>query len=220
MNILGLIEIEKKTDVLAFTAFIISILTAVYQIGLFVIGPNAKLLVPEGITMVRFDDSPPQPYISVIAPISIANTSGAQEPLLLLRQTAVVQVGDRTIPLTWHDIIEAPISGGTIKFDNSKAVSPFIIDTKKVSSNLIRFTPQRKPCEPDDTDCKPNQPFVSFEEFRSLYLKATQDGTKFFEVRLSAEFDNHKPVHVSCKIPMMLNHVKQLRNSGYFMELC
>ena len=191
-----------------------------YQLGLFVIGPNAKLLVPEGVTIARFDNRPGQSFVSIIAPISVANMSDAREPLLLLKQTAVVQIGDRTIPLTWHDIIEAPISGGAVQFTNSKAISPFIIDTKKVSSNLIRFTPQRTPCKPDGADCNPNQPFVSFEEFRTMFLKAIQDGSKFLDVRFAAEFANHEPVNVSCKIPMIPNQLKLLRNLGYFMELC
>lgn len=220
MNLLGLIEIERKTDVLAFTAFIVSVLTATYQIGLFLVGPDPKLLVPEGVTIARFDNRPDQSFISIIAPISIANTSGAQEPLLVTKQTAEISFAGVSIPLQWHDTVEAPIAGDAVKFSESRVVYPFVVDRKGIVSKVVRFTPQRQPCREQEKECDPNRPFVSFDQFRSMFLEAMRNGVKSARVTFTVESANHAPVRVVCDIPLVPNHLKLLRNVGYFSELC
>jgi hypothetical protein len=113
-----------------------------------------------------------------------------------------------------------PISADTgAKFEKTRAVHPFVIDTKKINSELVRFTPQRESCVPTE-GCDPNQPFVSTEDFRSSLLEALQMGAKTAQIDFSIEFDNHKTVTRSCSIPLMPNHVRLLRDLGYFMELC
>ncbi|MEM9670440.1 MAG: hypothetical protein AAF950_16080 [Pseudomonadota bacterium] len=219
MNILGIIEIERKTDLLAFAAFMISVMTAFYQLGVYLSGPKAKLLAPEGVTIAQFENRPGQQYVSVIAPISVVNESNASEPLLVTKQTALLKIGAQTKLLSWHDWIDAPIGAEGISFLTSEAVHPFVIDTKKISSGLIRFTPQRDPCN-KSAKCDPNDPFITFEDFRGMVLQALGNGFEQFETVVSVEFDNHETVTKVCSAPLHPIHLKLLRDIGYFMELC
>jgi hypothetical protein len=178
------------------------------------------VLAPEGAAIAIYKAETGREYVSIVAPISLANESNAQEPLLVVKQTARIVIGKREIPLIWHDILEVPINAETgAKFDRTRAVHPFVIDTKKINSELVRFTPQRAPCEKVD-GCDPNRPFMSPEAFRDLVQETLQAGTTTAQIDISIDFDNHETVSKSCAIPLMPNHMRLLRDLGYFMELC
>lgn len=218
INLFGL-HIDRKTDILAIAAFVISMLTVVYQVYTSLAQPRAKLLMPEAATLVKYDNLRGQQFISVVAPISIAHTSTAIEPLLVMRQTVLITVAKRQAKLTWHDQVEVPISEEGATFKQTKALHPFIIETKKISSGLVRFTPQRLPCL-GEAGCDPNTPFVSLEDFADMLADALFDGARTLELRFTVEFDNHAPVSATCIAPIMPNQLKLLREVQYFMEHC
>jgi hypothetical protein len=218
MNFFG-IQIERKTDILAFTAFIVSVLTAIYQLGTVLMGPKAQLLPPEAVTLVLFENSPGHKFISVVAPISISNTSNAQEPLLVTRQTAQITMGKYIIPLIWHDSIEVPIDVNGAQFEKTQALHPFIIDTKKISSQLVRFTPQRVQCA-SKLRCNKNISFMSMEDFHQALASSLFSRLEVLDVRFSIEFNNHTAVTATCRIPVMPNQLKLLNDRHYFMESC
>jgi len=219
MNFLGLFEIERKTDVLALTAFLLSALSAFYQFGILVFGPKATLIPPAAVTLYRFGGEKVPAYASVATSMSVAHTSNATEPLLVKMETATFALGKKTINLMWHGQPESPIADGETKFGKMNAIGPFIVDTKKIQSSLVVFAPQSKECGTDKT-CDVNENFLSWNAFIDLLRDAMQKGETQLTVQFAAEFTNHRTVSVSCVIPLHPNQLHLLATDNYVTERC
>lgn len=218
MNIFGL-EIERKTDVLALTAFLISVLTAVYQLGIFVLGPRATLMQPSTLMLYRFGSDNESSYLSAVASMSIANTSNASEPLLVRMETATLTVGKRRVVLHWHGQPDSPIAVGASKFEAIKAIGPFIVDTKKIQSSLVIFAPQTTACGAD-TACDVNQNYVAWRAFLGEVRSLIHTDTPTLTIELTAEFSNHKTVTAACTIPIHADQLRLLSTVGHVTERC
>jgi hypothetical protein len=213
------LEIERKTDILALTAFIISMLTATYQVGLFLKGPNAKVLSPEDVVILQHELSENQVFVAIVAPISVVNTSDAQEPLLVKRMTATIDVGDRSISLAWFDSVEAPVTSAGIKLDKTQGIYPFAVDTKKISSQRVRFTPERRRCSTGPA-CDVGAAFVSIDTFDALMSKSLYDGRKTFTARFDISFENHSAVSTTCNIRLYPDQIMRLHKNSFFVGQC
>lgn len=216
------LEIDRKTDFLAFTAFIVSVLTATYQVGVLLFGPSAQLLKPEGATITQYEASPGQVYMALIAPITISNMSDAREPLLVTRQTVAIKIGQTTISLVWHQVgnVSDDFSTSGLDFKAERDVSPFVVDTKGIASDIVLFTPQRTPCVAGTPKCTKNAEFVSLGQFQTMLDNALEERIEKMTIDFTAEFANDDALTVSCSIALRPTFYFELSESGYISELC
>ncbi len=75
IKLLG-IEIDRKTDILALAAFLISVSTIIYTISIFIQGHKVNLIPPETIMLKKETyETDGEPYIAVIATMAYVNSS-------------------------------------------------------------------------------------------------------------------------------------------------
>lgn len=224
MNVFGLFEVERKTDFLALTAFLISILTLGYQIGIYFVGPSPRLVQPDGLTIMRFEPRSGNSYISILAPVSIANTSNSPQPLLVRRYTAKLSFADREFNWEWHRRVMSTRPGDQ-KLDliDDISVAPFIVDTKNIDSNLFLFTPHNRPCKEglSTEACNVRNGFVGLSEFNKIAVSMLRKRKNNVEVVFSAQLGDDAPeTQVTCNFEFTDYALIRLRNNGYAQVLC
>lgn len=222
MRIFGL-DVDNKTDVLALTAFTISIVTAMYQVGIFFIGPNARTLEPDGMTLLIYQPSADAAYLSVLAPITVANSSNSPEPLLLIRATSKLSLNDNKIHFEWHEKVgRLDRNTGALVLEDLSTVTPILIDTKRIMSSFILFTPQSRECplEMERQECNRRNGFISKRDTITMSEKQFSRG----DLQLSAEFsllyENDTPSCVRCVIDYGPSELNRLEELGYVSRLC
>lgn len=222
MKILGL-EIERKTDFLAFAAFILSMLTVFYQVGVHLIGPDGRILKPEGATLMQFEPKEGVSYVSVLAPVSILNASGSPEPLLVRNLIVTLDYADKKTKWEWHRRVEGvEAKPNRIEFGNAYTVGPFAVDSKKVQTSFYLFVPHSRPCG-DGTgvdECNRQNGFISIRDFKSQMKSALMSKSNKASLLFEAIYENHAVNSVKCVFEIDPVAFLRLRKSGYVAFLC
>jgi hypothetical protein len=222
MNFLGL-EIERKTNLLTLTAFVISITTLIYQIGTYLVGPSARLLPPDGITLLQFSPTEDTSYLSVLAPVAVANQSSSRQPLLVRRYRVELVYGEQRIFWEWHlKVGKVNLVDGRVKVEDVATVTPFIVDSKKVDASFFLFVPHARTCSDEmiDDDCNRRNGFIDLADFSSMAIEQLRVGSIDAKVTLYADFDGHESRTVSCRFPFTHAEYVRLVNHGYVSVLC
>ncbi len=222
MKVLGL-EIERRTDFLAFAAFLISLGTLAYQIGTHVIRPSAKLIKPDGITIMEFTPTVRSSYLSILAPVSVVNKSNSRIPLLADRYKVRLVYGSFAASWEWHRRVSSvEYSSQKVKLVDAVAVTPIIIDTKKIDGSFFLFTPHSRPCKDGQSDeaCEIANGFVTLAQFSKIIRQNLKADNNIGSLEVSVEFDGHPTRKEICKFDFgPVEYVTLIKNS-YVQVLC
>lgn len=125
IRILG-IEIVTKTDILAFTAFLLSLSGIAYQLILFFRGPEVTLAKPRQVTIYMHPahDSNKR-YFTIISTLAYVNSGQSGNNAVVMQESVSFSLGGKQFEYTWHQFV-------TLSFVNP-------LETKKEDSRKIEF---------------------------------------------------------------------------------
>ena len=217
------IEIERKTDFLAFAAFILSVLTVFYQVFVHFVGPDAELVKPEGVTLMQFEPRDGVNYVSVLAPVSILNASNSPQPLVVRNIKTSLEYGNAFVTWEWHRRVEGvEAKTGKIDFDRAFTVGPFAIEAKKVNTNFYLFVPHARPCKDGENlnDCNQRNGFISIREFKDLIKSALRSNSYQASLDFEVEYEHHPSSKVNCDFEVDPPAFLRLRKNTYASFIC
>jgi hypothetical protein len=115
------IEIERKTDVLAFAAFLLSLSSIVYQIVVFLTGPQVTLAKPRQV--VAYMHAAPdtnERYLTLISTLAYVNSGQSQNSAVVMKESISFTLGERLEPYvyTWHEFVSLKFAAPSLKADN------------------------------------------------------------------------------------------------------
>jgi hypothetical protein len=197
MKLLGVLEIDNKTDVLAFTAFLISVVTLSYTFKSFIEGADIMLFEPPSIVVAaaQYETDGP-PYVVLISRFSYLNKGDKDYSAIVTSEKAKFRIGDQWIEHDWNAFVASTTAagvfnlGGKIKPIFRDVAAPFVVAGGDSKSHETFLAPRTITCPSADAGCDENRNFAKLDSFISEFVPLMQEGGPKalpFEVTLTAE---------------------------------
>lgn len=182
-----LIEIEKKTDVLAFAAFVISIGGLITQSVNLLKGSEVLLEPPKQIVFYEYKHSETKKYLAISAMMTYLNMGSSGYNDITKIEEAFIFIGDKTIKLTAQKFTSSSREGEKLIFKKTIDSVPVQIKSGSVVSHETKFFPW--------SSKEKGSNHIFFSDFLSL-LKTYKE----INVRIRATTYNGEELETLCKL--------------------
>lgn len=214
MKILGL-YIERKTDILAFAAFLIALGSVLFQISAYVRGPSVRLFTPEQILISAHKFPNDKTYVRFGARMAYVNTGQVGYNATIRREVLRYTLGDQTYIQTWQRFIASDFDEeGHLELKDQGVAVPFPVNASSSLSHETHFTPVVVHCPGGPPNCE----WANFLEW-VLFLRKLRD-LKEMTFHLIGEIYGEEPVEVACKIDVNPAMVAQLERAQWYAPSC
>jgi len=195
INILGL-RIDRKTDVIALTAFIIAILGTFLQIANWTRGPRVVFHAPARILVYLYLQPNGYEVVRIAAPMSYTNTAPAEYSGILKMEKATIKIGDFSSEQIWASF--GRLSRAEERFSPQiyADAAPIPVPGGGAVSHTTLFTAVPRDCSAGtkSTKCDTYGDYI----FRNKMTKALGDA-KTIEFTFTAEIYDEKPQTAQCE---------------------
>jgi len=237
MKLLGILEIENRTDILAFAAFLMSLLSVGYTIKTFLVGSNVILFRPNSVIFVAVKyHNLSDPYIATIANFSYSNDGDRGYSSIVMRESVEFTVNGNVIEQDWHAFVATTTQQGIFNLSGEivpvfkDAAAPFVLDGGNSQSHETFMASRTVACVTNQDGCDVDRAFVTVENF-TRHFKRLREGsqeTMPFRVTLTSDirgdgiFRGSDTEHVKCVLMIRVQDLDSLQNetSGYFSRPC
>ena len=214
-----IIEIDRKTDILALTSFLLSLLAIGHQALDYLAGARVELFPPSVVTLTKHDyhtNGKEDSYFIVEAPMTYVNRGQLGYNDVVKRETVsflgpngkkVVLVG-----FQHFNSMEKEGNPDELVYTEKRGASPALIPARSGISHETRFVPFNQNC--GGIPACERQNYVRFDEALGFL-----DKQKTFELEFAAELiSDDKPKVARCTISQL--GVNELRRRGWVAHNC
>ncbi|WDP90481.1 MAG: hypothetical protein HUN04_12580 [Desulfobacter sp.] len=158
INVLGIL-VERKTDILAFTAFLISIGSLILQTVNLIKGPDVRLEPPKQVLLVSEKYPDKKNYLRISAKLIYLNQGSPGYDDITKSEQAFFMLGGKRIELTGQEYVESGFVDNRFKVKKISDADPVQIKSGGVVVHETYFVPW-----PSKTGA-PSSNFIEFSEF-------------------------------------------------------
>ena len=195
------IEIENKTDILAFAAFLMSIGSLAFQFCNMIKGPKLILEPPKQVLIVPYADYGDEKYIRISATMTYFNKGSPGYHDIVKLEEAHIEFPDKKIILTGQKYVHSKEKKNDMpEIDIISDAEPVKVESGDVISHETYFVPF-----PTNTD-SPNQNFIKYSDFLGLLEQNSHVDIKFVSFNLKSR---DKKVTCRLKTSFFLEPLKQ-----------
>jgi hypothetical protein len=177
------IEVERKTDILAAAAFVISITGLTYQLYGFFQGPAIIQFPPEQLIFFP-EKSGDRYYVHAGAQMSYVNKAREGKNAVVKLQRMTFDLDGTTYELKWQFFDKFANNGNQlIRSENPEPAAPIVIKAGEAVSKETHFAPRTLPVVNQSDSATAYKNFLPWDQFVSALPKV-----KEFDVRIISEF--------------------------------
>jgi len=212
----GLVVV-RRTDLLAATAFALSLSTILYQLWTFVRGANPAIYFPDTV-YVFFDKYANGVSATRLAgQISFTNTGDTGHNAIIRDVTATIKIADRSIEQFWTSFATVTRRDTELVFDIKAAAHPIVVNGGGAASQLVTFSPRVKPCPaPTKNPCNESINFLSDTDFLKL---ASQE--KEIRITFSGRtFGSGRVIEANCTLSATEDFIQTLAKNDWYASRC
>ncbi len=173
MKLLG-IEIERKTDILAMAAFVISLGSVIGQIAILIRGADVLIDGPRQIVLFFQATAGSRGFLNAITTQVYVNNGSPGFDDILKTETLLFELSEKTISLEAQQLVDSTRNGNKLIIRNAKRWAPAKIGAKDFLSNESLFVPY-----PSLVDTERDRNFVTRDEFLTLLPRSRTLKAKF-----------------------------------------
>ena len=142
VKICGL-EIDKKTDILSFAAFLLALAGILYQVYGFFQGPQVILFPPEQIAISTFKIVPTgKEYVRFIVPMSYVNRAQPGYNAVIKRERIAFFIGSQSYVHKWQEFGSSTSDKqGNFEFSKKSDAQPLTINAGSSENHETYFAP-------------------------------------------------------------------------------
>ena len=182
------IEIERKTDILAFAAFVMSVGGLLMQMINLIKGPDIVMEPPRQILIESIENDKKITHIRFSAKLIYLNKGSPGYDDIVKSETAVVIIGDRNIQFQAIKYIVSKVENNKLKIASLSDADPVQVKSGQVVSHETYFVPwPSKP--PSESN------FIEFDDFISMLNKHKEMVVYFKSVTFSGA-----EIHQKCNV--------------------
>ena len=210
------IEIERKTDLIAFTALLLSVFSAVGLIYAFVKGSKVNMYLHEQVLMSG-DSLNGNKYLRLGATVAFSNHGEIGYDATVKQIRITLKFPDNSeYEQRWYQFVTFVNENGELKKGPTEAAVPVQIKAGSALSRDIYFTPFRKRCTAGKNDsCDEWHNYLKWDDFLG---KMTID--QKIQVMITAQFLKKKTTTASCAVTIDQHLVNQLTEYRWHSPSC
>ena len=213
-SLLGLILVERKTDILALAAFLVALASSIYQISSYLQGPEIRLFPPDQIMFEKREGPGEKQLLGIVAPMNYVNTGGAGYNGIVRREVIRFNLEATPYKYIWQEFGKSTSTGKKLKFESLGEAQPFSVSGGSSISHETRFGPYRPRCKDLDRDCL-NKNFLTVESFFDAIKRMKQ-----LKIEFAAQIYSDKETCVSCVIDIDPSLWSYLADPGWVTVSC
>jgi hypothetical protein len=206
---MALLEISRRTDILALAAFLISLSGIIYQVGLFVRGPVVTLYPPQHVLIFAHTPSPgSEQIVRFNARMTYVNTGEVGHNVVVKKERLTFRLGEETLMQAWESFTIPVPRGSELTWDKQDDAHPLPVNAKSSESHQTSFTPYPvRGLAPDDNRKFAN--YLSWDEFITKIARQEQlefewvaeiyGSSKVHRATCWIELDQHAKAHLAQK---------------------
>ncbi|MEX3954167.1 hypothetical protein AB4Y40_41675 [Paraburkholderia sp. EG287B] len=175
------LHIQRKTDILALTAFVISLLTGGLQIVEWYKGPQISLYSPERVVIYTYMQTNGLTVIRVAAQMSYTNTASAQYAGSIKSEQVTLTIGPLKSVQKWLSFAQLRREGEIFDPKILADAAPFPIPGGGSISHSTLFSAFPVNCKSGKDECDRYRNYISGDDF----LKAL--GAKTIELKFQSD---------------------------------
>jgi hypothetical protein len=137
------IKVERKTDLIALTAFIISLLTAFWQLSAYVNGPKIRCINPQQIMMFAADRGTNR-YVHVNVDLTYINLGAKGYSDVVIKEWVTFSIEGQWYELDWKKFVHTyrdTNNSEILRSYEKDDASPFAVDGGDVVAHETSFQP-------------------------------------------------------------------------------
>jgi hypothetical protein len=207
------IKIDNKTDILALSAFLISLVTIVTNIYLMIKGPDISIMKPDQVIFLSYTSKANRKnYLKIYSDIYLFNKSKPGFDDVISKEYANIKIGGKRINLQWQYFATTEFNenNGFIEI-NRRPVKPIFAKTRQATGGETHFHPFAEQNETNFDN------FVLWDTFTELLEK--QKG-KFITISFKYETFSGKSGRVDCKIKVSERFIYSIKNNNRAIMPC
>ena len=209
MKILGL-EIESKTDILAASAFVLSLGGLVAQAAIIVKGPHVILEGPDQVLLHAYDYGSGHRYVSLAATSTYVNTGTPSFGDVLRSESASLLVEGKRFEFMPISFVDVDSKAGKLNIIRESAWKPVKLASGDVETITTLFVP--RPGEGGNSSS-----FITLPQLLALLEKMSLSRSVDFSL-VATTFSNRKIVY-GCRL-VNGDFIHGLRVKGWSAPLC
>lgn len=215
------ILIERKTDILAASAFVLAIASAGVQITFFLAGASISVVHPEQV-LLNFDRihgySRVEYILRIAARMAYVNTGRPNYNATLSGESVSFTLHGREFVQYWHSEqqFSDPEEDGVLNKKFISIAGPKPIHGGSSLSRQVYFSPLPVRCRTDQPHCDSNANFLPEQEAFAFLADSAKVTFKFE----SYVFEEEEPESVSCTIDVTETLLRELMIFGWSAPFC
>jgi hypothetical protein len=218
-NLLGL-EIARKTELLAFAAFLLSLSAAVWQVVNYFKGPVVRIFASDQVsittnTALGRTYEAEKKMVRFVATMSYVNEGDVGRSGTVRREYLRFAVKDRTYEHRWYEFVSSDIKGGKLQVERISEARPLTLLGGGSASHETLFAPWETECAAQKMGCDTGANFVSWDKFLED-IKAT----KRVVISTSADVYLRSSVSASCIIALRDWEIEILEKEELLTATC
>ena len=203
--------LDRRTDILAFAAFVLALSTAIAQLVVFLKGPRVSIIPPKQVMIIfsptrssDLDTEKGGKNLRVYVQMGYVNSGEYGQTAVVIDEWVAFRLGDKTYVQHAHSIehITDKNYDNKLEFEFLDPVSPLPIAGVSAASRPVYFAPF--PVRDTMGNCKRDHHFLSREDFIREFAKS-RSITFFFFYRIAGD---DEPQPADCKADMIQNAIK------------
>ncbi len=190
IEILGL-QIKRKTDILAFAAFLMALGTLITQLVYFFQGSDIELFPPEHVLIVPGIYPGNREFVRIVAAMTYRNSGHPIYSDVIKQEYALMKLGDSEYDFKWELFVNTSLDGIKVDIKEEGNAIPMMIRGKEVKTHETYFAPfpvLKK-------GVRPEKNFLQWDKF----LKAISNVEELL-FRFKFESYNGEEKEVLCKV--------------------
>lgn len=214
---LGLLEIERKTDILALAAFLLALGGVVFQTYHFFRGASVTLFSPEQITLVAYRYKAPDGpvHLRIASRMAYVNAGQMGYTAVIKRESVRFALTGHVYEQYWQAFTALDAEGQALKTNFQSDAHPQPIEGGSAVSHETYFAPRTVPCRKEDSGCRSGRNFLTLDDF----VKSVAPGRELkFELR--AELYGDKNQQAACTVNLGEDVLRKLREKGWVAPRC
>lgn len=208
------IEIERKTDILAFAAFLLALAGILYQVFGYLQGPDVKLFPPEQILIftekIRADE-----YVMFATSMAYVNTGQPGYNAALKSESIRFTIAGKKYEQKWQEFISSGSSGNKLIKVKRDEAHPLAINAGSTISHETSFAPRSIHVR-NENDKSRFKNFLKWEDF----LKSITGSKELVFELVSEIYGDPHPLNIKCKIYVDDNFINLLKEKQWSAPSC
>lgn len=217
-----IIEIDKKTNILALTSFLLSLLAIGHQAFDYFSGARVELFPPSVVTLTKHDyrtNGVEDSYLVIEAPMTYANRGQVGYNDVVKRETVsfIGPTGKKVtfVGFTYFNSIENESNPDKLVYTEQRGAYPTLVPARSGISHETRFVPFNEDCR-GKSGCNERQNFIEFKDALAFLKKQ-----KMLELQFNAELiSGNEPRVTRCTLTNISYGANELWSKGWIALNC